>query len=35
MNQSRTIVAEFVPEAGAALQVGAAIAALVAIARRR
>jgi len=35
MDQSRTIVAEFVPEPGAALQVGAALAALVAIARRR
>ncbi len=35
MNQSRTIVAEFAPEPGAALQVGAMIAALVAIARRR
>ena len=35
MSQSRTIVAEFAPESGAALQVGAAIAALVALARRR
>jgi hypothetical protein len=35
MNQSRTIVAEFVPEAGAALQACAALAALFAIARRR
>jgi hypothetical protein len=35
MNQSRSIVAEFAPEPGAALQVGAAIAALVALARRR
>jgi Divergent InlB B-repeat domain len=35
MSQSRTIVAEFVPEPGAALQVGAMLAALVAIARRR
>lgn len=35
MNQSKTVVAEFAPEADAMLQLGAAIAALVTVARRR